>query len=56
MNSSENFGSMRIACCADHLRQRFLTEFPQDRLRPAFLTEICEEGAAYLDHPRSKQS
>src|SRR6202040_4319478 len=28
---------------ADHLRQRFLTELSHDRLRPAFLAEICQE-------------
>jgi hypothetical protein len=28
---------------ADHLRQHFLTELSHDRLRPAFLTEICKE-------------
>src|SRR6195256_4360175 len=28
---------------ADHLRQRFLTELSHDRLRPAFLAEICKE-------------
>ena len=28
---------------ADHLRQRFLTELSHDRLRPAFLVEICKE-------------
>src|SRR5216683_2379753 len=28
---------------ADHLRQRFLTERSHDRLRPAFLAEICKE-------------
>jgi hypothetical protein len=28
---------------ADHLRQRFLTEFSHDRLRLAFLAEICKQ-------------
>jgi hypothetical protein len=28
---------------ADHLRQRFLTEVSHDRLRPAFLAEICKQ-------------
>jgi hypothetical protein len=28
---------------ANHLRQRFLTVLPHDRLRPAFLAEICKE-------------
>ena len=28
---------------ADHLRQSFLTERSYDRLRPAFLAEICKE-------------
>jgi hypothetical protein len=28
---------------ADHLRQRFMTELSHDRLRPAFLAEICKE-------------
>src|SRR6266446_3752963 len=28
---------------ADHLRQRFLTELSHDRLRPAFLAEICKQ-------------
>src|SRR5712672_3913793 len=28
---------------ADHLRQRFLTELSHDRLRLAFLAEICKE-------------
>jgi hypothetical protein len=28
---------------ADHLRQRFLTKRSHDRLRPAFLPEICKE-------------
>src|SRR6476620_3588993 len=28
---------------ADHLRQHFLTELSHDRLRPAFLAEICKE-------------
>jgi hypothetical protein len=28
---------------ADHLRQGFLTKISHDRLRPAFLAEICEE-------------
>ena len=28
---------------ADHLRQRFLTKRSHDRLRPAFLAEICKE-------------
>jgi hypothetical protein len=28
---------------ADHLRQGFLTEISHDRLRPAFLAEICKE-------------
>ena len=28
---------------ANHLRQRFLTEFSHDRLWPAFLAEICKE-------------
>jgi hypothetical protein len=28
---------------ADHLRQRFLTELSHDRLRPAFLAEICQQ-------------
>jgi hypothetical protein len=28
---------------ADHVRQCFLAEFSHDRLRPAFLAEICKE-------------
>src|SRR5438067_2402065 len=28
---------------ADHLRQRFLTEVSYNRLRPAFLAEICKQ-------------
>jgi hypothetical protein len=28
---------------ANHLRQRFLTERSHDRLRPAFLAEICKQ-------------
>src|SRR5947209_16830891 len=28
---------------ADHLRKRFLTELSHDRLRPAFLAEICKQ-------------
>src|SRR5580704_17180748 len=28
---------------ADHLRQRLLTKLSHDRLRPAFLAEICKE-------------
>src|SRR5258705_11221559 len=28
---------------ADHLRQGFLTKSSHDRLRPAFLAEICKE-------------
>jgi hypothetical protein len=28
---------------ANHLRQRFLTEVSHDRLRPAFLAEICKQ-------------
>ena len=28
---------------ADHLRQGFLTKISNDRLRPAFLAEICKE-------------
>jgi len=31
------------ACCADHLRQRFLAEFSHNRLRLAFFAETCEE-------------
>ena len=31
------------SCRADHIRQHFLTELSHDRLRPAFLAEICKE-------------
>ena len=31
------------ACCADHVRQRFLSEMSYDRFRLAFLAKIREE-------------